>query len=101
MPENIAKIAAGGLGSNGLGQQTAESRQKRCGCFVAELQLPALIGVAPMNRDSGNQRGQRHVIGGRQSMRNILYMATLTARRLKPQIKAMALRLTTPASRSK
>ena len=47
-----------------------------------------------MNRDSGTQRGQRHIQGGRQSVRNILYMATLTARTYNPLIKAMAERLT-------
>jgi transposase len=79
----------------GVGEATAAT-------LIAELpelgklnrqQIAALVGVAPMNRDSGTQRGQRHIQGGRQSVRNILYMATLTARTYNPQIKAMAMRL--------
>ena len=57
-------------------------------------QVAALVGVAPMNHDSGKYRGLRHIIGGRQSVRNMLYMATLTARTHNPLIRAMALRLT-------
>lgn len=44
-------------------------------------QIAALVGVAPMNRDSGRQRGVRWVQGGRASVRSVLYMATLTATR--------------------
>ena len=61
---------------------------------LSRQQIAALVGVAPMNRDSGTQRGQRHIQGGRQSVRNILYMATLTARTYNPLIKAFATRLT-------
>jgi len=46
-----------------------------------------------MNRDSGKQRGQRHITGGRHSVRNILYMAALSARTHNPIIKAFAQRL--------
>ena len=56
-------------------------------------QIAALVGVAPMNRDSGTMRGQRHIAGGRKSVRDMLYMATLTARSHNPLIKAMAARL--------
>ena len=56
--------------------------------------IAALVGVAPMNHDSGKHRGERHIIGGRQSVRNMLYMATLTARTYNPLIRAMAQRLT-------
>lgn len=55
--------------------------------------IAALVGVAPINRDSGTQRGQRHVAGGRHSVRRMLYMATLTARSWNPTIKAFAQRL--------
>lgn len=51
------------------------------------------VGVAPMNRDSGQQRGQRHITGGRASVRKVLYMAALTARSYNPTIKAFAQRL--------
>ena len=55
--------------------------------------IAALVGVAPMNRDSGRERGQRHIAGGRHSVRRMLYMATLTARSWNPTIKAFAQRL--------
>ena len=42
--------------------------------------IAKLVGLAPMNHDSGSIRGQRHIIGGRSSVRCVLYMATLTAR---------------------
>ncbi len=56
--------------------------------------IACLVGLAPINHDSGNHRGERHIKGGRQSVRNVLYMATLTARTFNPLIKAMADRLT-------
>jgi len=55
--------------------------------------IVALAGVAPYNRDSGRYRGQRAIWGGRASVRHVLYMATLSARRYNPQIRAMAERL--------
>ncbi len=55
--------------------------------------IAALVGVAPFNRDSGRERGQRHIAGGRHSVRRMLYMATLTARSWNPTIKAFAQRL--------
>lgn len=42
-------------------------------------QIAALVGVAPFNRDSGQWRGQRWIIGGRSQPRRVLYMATLAA----------------------
>jgi transposase len=50
--------------------------------------IAALVGVAPLNHDSGNQRGQRRVQGGRVNIRCTLYMATLSATRWNPTIKA-------------
>ena len=52
-----------------------------------------LAGLAPMNRDSGKWRGQRHVVGGRTVVRCALYMATLSATRFNPVIKAFYERL--------
>jgi len=43
--------------------------------------IAALVGVAPMNRDSGHARGRRMIRGGRTSVRNALYMAALVASR--------------------
>ncbi len=56
-------------------------------------QIAALVGVAPMNHDSGAMRGQRHIRGGRKSVRCVLYMATLTAIRCHPAIRPFYLRL--------
>lgn len=56
-------------------------------------EIAALVGVAPFNRDSGRLRGKRAIWGGRRTVRNVLYMATLTARRCNPTIRAFATRL--------
>jgi transposase len=49
--------------------------------------IAALVGVAPMNRDSGKKRGYRKTKGGRADVRSVLYMATLVACRYNPVIK--------------
>jgi transposase len=51
-------------------------------------QIAKLVGVAPMNRDSGKSQGKRTIYGGRAQMRVALYMATLSAVRWEPEIKA-------------
>lgn len=56
-------------------------------------QISKLVGVAPLNRDSGQQRGSRHIYGGRARVRRILYMAALTASRCNPVIKEFYQRL--------
>jgi transposase len=55
--------------------------------------IAALVGVAPMARDSGTQRGRRRIQGGRFALRRILYMATLTATRHNPVIARFYQRL--------
>ena len=50
-------------------------------------QAAALVGVAPLNRDSGKLRGKRRIKGGRYSVRTTLYMATLSATLCNPVIK--------------
>jgi transposase len=55
--------------------------------------LAALVGVAPINRDSGQQRGHRAVAGGRAAVRNVLDMATLAAVRWNPVLRAHYARL--------
>jgi transposase len=63
-------------------------------CELPELgrlnrkQAAALVGVAPLNRDSGTMRGRRSIWGGRASVRTALYMATLIATRHNPVIRA-------------
>ena len=56
-------------------------------------QMAKLAGVAPLNRDSGKQRGTRHIYGGRAQVRCKLYMATLAAIRSNPVIKSFYKRL--------
>lgn len=55
--------------------------------------IAALIGVAPMNRDSGTLRGKRTIWGGRAPVRSVLYMATISATRWNPVVKAFYGRL--------
>lgn len=56
-------------------------------------EIAALVGVAPLNRDSGRFQGKRAVWGGRGRVRAILYMATLSATRSNPVISAFYTRL--------
>ena len=51
-------------------------------------QIAALVGVAPMNQDSGRKRGYRRTKGGRPAVRNALYMSALTGIRYNPVIQA-------------
>lgn len=55
--------------------------------------IAALVGVAPLNCDSGQHRGQRHIWGGRASVRAALYMAALSAIRCNPVLAAFYQRL--------
>jgi transposase len=57
-------------------------------------QIAALVGVAPLNRDSGKFRGKRTVWGGRAKVRAALYMAALVATRCNPIIRCFYQRLT-------
>lgn len=57
--------------------------------------IAALMGVAPLNRDSGAFRGRRMIGGGRASVRRVLYMAALVAVRYNPRIAVFYTRLTT------
>ncbi len=56
-------------------------------------EIATLVGVAPLNRDSGNVRGNRRVWGGRAQVRAALYMAALSASRFNPVIKTFYQRL--------
>jgi transposase len=79
----------------GIGKITART-------LIAELpelgrldrrRIAALVGVAPLNRDSGSWRGRRAIAGGRSAVRNVLYMAALTATSWNPAIRSLYLRL--------
>jgi transposase len=73
----------------GIGSHTARTLL----CSLPELgqcsrqQIAFLVGVAPLNRDSGKLRGTRSIYGGRGDVRQALYMATLTATRCNPLIR--------------
>lgn len=56
-------------------------------------QIAALVGVAPLNRDSGQFRGQRTTWGGRGNVRAALYMAALVGTRHNPLLRALYARL--------
>ena len=55
---------------------------------LSRQQIAKLVGVAPLNRDSGTLRGHRGIFGGRARVRAILYMAALVAVRWQPEFKA-------------
>ena len=60
---------------------------------LGRKQLAALVGLAPLNRDSGTLRGKRTIWGGRASVRAALYMGALVGSRCNPVLRAMYTRL--------
>lgn len=60
---------------------------------LSHKQIAALVGVAPLARDSGSLRGKRLIWGGRASVRTALFMAALCGRRWNPQLKVFYERL--------
>jgi transposase len=80
--KGIGKIAAASLISNlpELG-------------YINSKQGSALIGVAPMNRESGRYKGHRKIQGGRTQVRTVLYMAMMSAMQSNPVFKATYQRL--------
>lgn len=87
--ENLLRSA------KGIGPVTART-------LIAELpelgklnrkKIAALVGLAPFNRDSGTFKGKRMIQGGRSDVRNVLYMAALTAARCNPSIRPYYQRL--------
>ncbi len=56
-------------------------------------QIAALVGVAPMNKDSGRKQGKRRVYGGRADVRSVLYMAAMAAKKYNPVIRKFYERL--------
>lgn len=55
---------------------------------VNRQEIAALAGLAPRNRDSGRRQGTRSIGGGRANVRSVLYMATMSAVRFNPRLKA-------------
>ena len=62
---------------------------------LSRREIAALVGVAPLNRDSGQRRGKRLVWGGRAPVRAVLYMGALAAPRANPVIRGFYERLRT------
>jgi transposase len=56
-------------------------------------EIAALVGVAPVNKDSGKKHGRRRVYGGRADVRSVLYMAALAAKKFNPIIRKFYERL--------
>jgi transposase len=75
--------------------------------FLPELgtldrrQIASLVGLAPFNVDSGKQKGQRHIMGGRCTVRRALYMACVAAQRANPDIRAFCDRLRANGKKTK
>jgi transposase len=61
--------------------------------FLSGSEISALLGVAPYNSDSGKKSGKRFIRGGRKDLRDVFYMATLSACFHDPVIKSFYLRL--------
>jgi transposase len=69
---------------------------------ITDKQAAALVGVAPYDDDSGERVGERHIKGGRQELRNLVYMATLgAATRHNPVLKTYYLRLRAKGKKAK
>ncbi len=79
----------------GIGLMTAANFIGNCPELgnINNRKIGALVGTAPLNRDSGPKIGIRCISGGRKALRNQLYMATLSAIRCNPRIREFYLRL--------
>ncbi|BBW90495.1 IS110 family transposase [Pseudoalteromonas sp. PS1M3] len=61
--------------------------------YISSKQASSLIGVAPMNRESGRYKGHRKIQGGRPQVRTVLYMAMMSAMQSNPVFKVTYQRL--------
>jgi len=68
---------------------------------MSRKQIAALVGLAPYDFDSGALKGHRSIYGGRMPVRNILYMAALSASRYNPALKTFSKRLAGTNKKSK
>jgi transposase len=68
---------------------------------LSRREIAALVGVAPLNQDSGTHRGPRITWGGRATVRTALYMATITAVRCNPVLRTFYERLIAAGKRAK
>jgi len=68
---------------------------------MSRKQIAALVGLAPYDFDSGKLKGHRSIYGGRMPIRNVLYMAALSASRYNPALRTFANRLADANKKSK
>ena len=68
---------------------------------MSRKQIAALVGLAPYDFDSGKLRGHRSIYGGRMPVRNVLYMAALSACRYNPALKTFHNRLAAAGKKPK
>jgi transposase len=83
------------ISAKGIGQVTAAmllTQVPELGLLTGK-QIAKLVGVAPLNNDSGEREGKRVCWGGRADVRTALFMPTLTATRCNPVVKALYERL--------
>lgn len=79
----------------GVGAETARSlliELPELG-HLGRRQISALVGLAPMNHDSGAYRGERHIRGGRASLRRVLFLAARAGQKNNAALRAMSDRL--------
>jgi transposase len=88
--QNEVLQSAPGIGSNTVNMLLASLPELGT---LTRRSIAALVGVAPLNRDSGKTKGKRFCWGGRAEVRSALYMAALVATRFNPLIHAMYARL--------
>jgi transposase len=66
---------------------------------MSRKQIAALVGLAPYDFDSGKLRGHRSIYGGRMPIRNVLYMAALSASRYNPALRPSPIASPTPTKK--
>jgi len=84
---NVSSALRSTKGMGPMFQATSLAMLPELGTLTRQ-QIAKLVGVAPMNRDSGQTLGKRRIRGGRAPVRVALYMATLSAVRWDPVMKA-------------
>ena len=87
LDEHLTPALRSSKGMGPIFQATSLALLPELGTLTRQ-QIAKLVGVAPMNRDSGQTRGKRRIRGGRAPVRVALYMATLSAVRWDPVMKA-------------
>lgn len=85
-PTSVPMVCVSRLGWEG-GLTAKPGKTPKLG-HLDRKEIAALVGVAPMNRDSGRKHGYRKTKGGRPEVRSALYMSALTGIRHNPILKA-------------